>query len=834
MAEFQREKGTSYQLTVTGSLDDNGAVLAVDGGSREDDPHIPAVEELEPSSLQESTKLLRRFHLGEPRARASTTAPDATYVPILLNGFRSLRRFRYEYPLLLLPEDSGELLAKSLDVFLREAMPEGDGAARILKDNVAWLETYMRDQISGQDFATLARDLLIDAGRALQEQIGLNETNRDVLQADLDILTESIPTGTHVLPYGRNVALYLLQHTIRHRTQWQREQLKRRVEKAIGSLQQLVDIEADKKGSGSITGEGSRYFDESSMVDTLEHRSQGSIAMSATRLRRVEATLAALSEFELDDNILHLVVRPGDVALADASSIDIVEADEPCIKALEIYDACAERLSAVYAGLRIAELEMAGAYDESFHDSWFESFDAEAFNDAERETVATVVAFESAERITEDGMQSFSTVLGSGKPVQILINTDPHTNPGHRVDLLGGLRLELAYLGIGHRHAVINQISAARYEDLLSGFAAVLAGHQGCLHLIHTGFHESQPLHPWIMAGAATESRAHPHIRFDPVITAAPRDLTFAGNPCPEQDWSTNVVSYTDEHDNPVETELAFTFADYCLLRPELHDEFRIIPDGCNPEDLASVADYLEADVERQDRMIPFIWAVDGNGSMRKLVTTRRLIAACRDRLDFWHSLQSQAGVKNVYVEEAIRTVREEEQQRAMAVQDELVREHEDLLQQVRSDAADDVMSRLAAVLMDLDLSADSPHIPTQTPSGKAVAADVVSAENETVEVAEEIVEEEVEQEEDEVSFNEPWIDSIFCTTCDDCLALNNRMFVYNDDRQAIISDPALGTYAQLVEAAEICPARCIHPGKPLDPNESDLDDLTKRAEPFN
>ena len=143
-------------------------------------------------------------------------------------------------------------------------------------------------------------------------------------------------------------------------------------------------------------------------------------------------------------------------------------------------------------------------------------------------------------------------------------------------------------------------------------------------------------------------------------------------------------------------------------------------------------------------------------------------------------------------------------------------------------------MSRLAAVLMDLDLSADSPHIPTQTPSGKAVAADVVSAENETVEVAEEIVEEEVEQEEDEVSFNEPWIDSIFCTTCDDCLALNNRMFVYNDDRQAIISDPALGTYAQLVEAAEICPARCIHPGKPLDPNESDLDDLTKRAEPFN
>jgi len=72
------------------------------------------------------------------------------------------------------------------------------------------------------------------------------------------------------------------------------------------------------------------------------------------------------------------------------------------------------------------------------------------------------------------------------------------------------------------------------------------------------------------------------------------------------------------------------------------------------------------------------------------------------------------------------------------------------------------------------------------------------------------------------------------CTTCDDCMGINKMMFVYNDDKQAIIKDPRAGTFADLVAAAEICPAKCIHPGKPLDPNESDLEELIARAEPFN
>lgn len=49
-----------------------------------------------------------------------------------------------------------------------------------------------------------------------------------------------------------------------------------------------------------------------------------------------------------------------------------------------------------------------------------------------------------------------------------------------------------------------------------------------------------------------------------------------------------------------------------------------------------------------------------------------------------------------------------------------------------------------------------------------------------------------------------------------------------------MIGDRSAGTYAELVQAAEKCPARCIHPGQPIDPDEPGLEALLARAAPFN
>ncbi|MCK5665341.1 MAG: hypothetical protein KAI17_17760, partial [Thiotrichaceae bacterium] len=92
----------------------------------------------------------------------------------------------------------------------------------------------------------------------------------------------------------------------------------------------------------------------------------------------------------------------------------------------------------------------------------------------------------------------------------------------------------------------------------------------------------------------------------------------------------------------------------------------------------------------------------------------------------------------------------------------------------------------------------------------------------------------EPEQVQEEETFDDPWLDSEMCTTCNDCLGINTVLFVYNENKQAIIGDLNSGTYAQLVEGAEICPAECIHPGKPQNPNEAGLEELIERAKPFN
>ena len=99
---------------------------------------------------------------------------------------------------------------------------------------------------------------------------------------------------------------------------------------------------------------------------------------------------------------------------------------------------------------------------------------------------------------------------------------------------------------------------------------------------------------------------------------------------------------------------------------------------------------------------------------------------------------------------------------------------------------------------------------------------------------ARELLDMAVEEEDDDLMGNEPYIDTLRCTSCDDCLKVNPKVFVYNDDQQAEIGDAKAGTFKQLVMAAEACPAECIHPGDPMNPKEKGLDKLIKRAEPFN
>ena len=184
----------------------------------------------------------------------------------------------------------------------------------------------------------------------------------------------------------------------------------------------------------------------------------------------------------------------------------------------------------------------------------------------------------------------------------------------------------------------------------------------------------------------------------------------------------------------------------------------------------------------------------------------------------------------NFYVEAAVERVLEDARTAAEAERDELRKAHAQELEEARSEAAGEAMGQLVDVLMGADLSSMVGEVaPATMPAPAAEAEPTEAAQPEPA--AEPAVEEE---EDDDVSFDEPWLDSESCTTCDDCININKQMFAYNSDKQAYLKDPRAGTYADLVKAAEICPAKCIHPGKPLDQNEPGLEELMARAAPFN
>lgn len=75
-----------------------------------------------------------------------------------------------------------------------------------------------------------------------------------------------------------------------------------------------------------------------------------------------------------------------------------------------------------------------------------------------------------------------------------------------------------------------------------------------------------------------------------------------------------------------------------------------------------------------------------------------------------------------------------------------------------------------------------------------------------------------------------PWIENNECTSCDDCITINRSIFAYDDNELAYIKDPRAGPFRDIVKAAEKCPSDIIHPGKPLNRKEKDLDKWIKRA----
>jgi ferredoxin len=145
-------------------------------------------------------------------------------------------------------------------------------------------------------------------------------------------------------------------------------------------------------------------------------------------------------------------------------------------------------------------------------------------------------------------------------------------------------------------------------------------------------------------------------------------------------------------------------------------------------------------------------------------------------------------------------------------------------------DLTQEIVQRIAASLLAEGGSAPV-ALPSAAPRPAAAPAQPAPAEEEA---APEAAPAEEDEDDDVVVSADPYIDTPLCTSCNECTKINSQLFAYDGNKQAYIADADAGTFRELVMAAEKCPVKIIHPGKPRDESEQGLDDLIKRAEPFN
>jgi hypothetical protein len=450
-----------------------------------------------------------------------------------------------------------------------------------------------------------------------------------------------------------------------------------------------------------------------------------------------------------------------------------------CADAMHAYRTRLPELRELLRALAVAELEVEGAYLEGKHDALFADNVAPNASD-----LALFPDYLLILRGDAADPTALTDALSSDAPFNVLIDVPEvadHGGNGHAGSSARAAQLASMIAGLGNVF-VLQSVSSNLYrvrERILRGLS--FAG--PALISVFSGAAPTRTLPPYLVAASAMQSRAFPAFSYDPSAGAdmAAR-FSLENNPQPETDWAVQRLVYADPDMQRVRQNYAFTFADLLVCDERHQHRFRLLPADFPAERLVSVAEWLAQ--PQADAAIPYVLLSDETDGLARAVVDDHGVAAARRCLDRWHRLQETCGVHNSFAERLVKQERSrwEEQHRQEAV-------------------ASPAPAPAAA------------STPAAAAAGPAPAAEAAAVP--------------------ERSPDEAYIETERCSTCNECTLLNDRMFAYNDNKQAYIKDIKAGTYAQLVEAAESCQLGIIHPGKPTNPNEPGLDELLKRAEPF-
>jgi len=744
---------------------------------------------------------LAAFHItGERLADDLDDVGQLDLRPALFGAYRDLHSLRYDYPLVLVNGDAGGGFVRSLsaifDDVLREIAPRGIAGER-LRQQVLKLEAEARALAAYNGTRSLSR-ILDEADRQLQTRA--NAAAQDQLRDSLSRTRDCLRFDGDVVECDQELPVKLVTHAWTIKQRERAQVLRDRFDALILKLSDILKVDFmhseqahDPESLKRSMGSGYEAEFDFNMMSQLLRAAPVGEPLPDARRRRIRSALSVLKSQRF------VAPAPEDRKRGRRKALHSFAFDS-CEQALEAFQERLPEMARLVKAMAVAELEIDNRYNESKHDPIFRRF---AHRHLRGEDIAR---FPSYLVCLRDGNEvaaqhtALWQVFSAELPIKVLVQFDDILGEGQLIPGIKGPQLAAMAIGLGHVYVL--QSSSASLYQVRDALERGLAGDGPALFSVFSGSphngaaanKNSPGIAPYLTAAAAVESRAFPGYTYDPQAgTDWAARFHLDANPQRTADWPIHSFTYADASLQNNTRDSAFTFVDFAACDERYAHRLARVPQTSWHDGMVPVNEFLVLDAEVAITKVPYIWMIDEHDGLHRVIVEDSLIDSARQCRDMWRRLQELAGINNSHA-------------RAL-----LARERE--IWQVEKE------QELEALRSRPDAAAEA--------SPRETAADSIQ---ETVTTEPEAADDAGEK----APVDEPYIETLRCTTCNECTELNNKMFAYNDEMQACIADIEAGTFRQLVEAAETCQVAIIHPGKPKNPDEPGLSELQARAAEFN
>lgn len=793
-------------------------------------PVLPVLPQAEGDLPEYSPPAIRRFHRD---GRMPLDPPDEPLRPAALVAVAHSRGPRLAHPALLLKTGDGTPIGRLLHDVVADGTA-GSGVSRTLSDNIAHVVRATADLLGACPLGTTFEVIAGDVAARLASDLGLAPAEADTVSQDLVRVAQAARDAV-LFDLRMASPFFLLLRVLEDVRGPRRDAFARRATALREGLADLLRLDRMRAGGAGGAGDVSAsmgaagsFFVPSLLAGAVTAAREAS-TLPEERRHRIEEAHDCLDEWlsgRMDLPRVLAIVPPGQDGPGDLDPRGVLVHSDPLSAAVGVFDGLARRALPFIRAARTAELELAGAWRPDVHGERIAGLDWEGLGPDEMVLLPPVAVVVSGSWLRASGQGGLARLLRSGRPVLILVLDQQGAADQVGLSEFHG---QLGWEAVGYREALVVQAPLVRPCRLVEGLVAMARATRPALGVVSL----PQPGPPsWqlIRAEAALAGRSSPGMLYDPDAGPDWADrLDVLANPQPERDWpSFPFACQVDGRD--AQLDLKVTHAHAVALDPQWRDHFRVIGRGDWAKDQLLLPDYLDRLVLGEPQAwIPYIWVHGAGDRLRRAVLTRDLAVATLDRRRAWRVLQELAGYDNAHARRASAQARAEalaEAERRIAL---LEAAHAAELARVKEHEARSALERLAdALLHDGSLSA-----PIRV-AAKAPSPDLAGAlPGDRPAVAPAQAPAQAAADEAPLALDDPYVDTPLCTSCNECTTLNKRLFVYDGNKQAMIGDVSAGTFAELVRAAEKCPAKCIHPGKPRQGDPSATPEIVARAASF-